>query len=97
LRSVLNDPLIACSPFFFWGRLGGDRSRDGSRYQQDCVNISSISQTCKKDGKYKVTIIRILSIVDDVTTECLGAIPDTSISGRRVAQELSSSDAASQE
>jgi putative transposase len=31
---------------------------------------------------------RILNIVDDVTRECLGAIPDTSISGRRVAREL---------
>lgn len=33
--------------------------------------------------------IRILNIVDDVTRECLAAIPDTSISGRRVARELS--------
>jgi len=32
---------------------------------------------------------RILTIVDDVTRECLAAIPDTSISGRRVARELS--------
>ncbi|MFK4490296.1 putative transposase [Bradyrhizobium sp. USDA 336] len=31
---------------------------------------------------------RILNIVDDVTRECLGAIPETSISGRRVAREL---------
>jgi putative transposase len=31
---------------------------------------------------------RVLNIVDDVTEECLGAIPDTSISGRRVAREL---------
>ncbi|MET4236484.1 transposase InsO family protein [Bradyrhizobium sp. i1.4.4] len=30
----------------------------------------------------------ILNIVDDVTKECLGAIPHTSISGRRVAREL---------
>ncbi len=30
----------------------------------------------------------LLNIVDDVTKECLGAIPDTSISGRRVAREL---------
>ena len=30
---------------------------------------------------------RILNIVDDVTRECLAAIPDTSISGRRVARE----------
>ncbi len=28
------------------------------------------------------------NIVDDVTRECLAAIPDTSISGRRVAREL---------
>ena len=31
---------------------------------------------------------RILNIVDDITKECLGAIPETSISGRRVAREL---------
>jgi putative transposase len=31
---------------------------------------------------------RVLNIVDDVTKECLGAIPDTSIAGRRVAREL---------
>jgi putative transposase len=31
---------------------------------------------------------RILNVVDDVTRECLAAIPDTSICGRRVAREL---------
>lgn len=31
---------------------------------------------------------RVLNIVDDMTRECLAAIPDTSISGRRVAREL---------
>jgi len=31
---------------------------------------------------------RILNIVDDVTRECLAAIPDTSLSGKRVAREL---------
>ena len=31
---------------------------------------------------------RILNIVDDVTRECLAAIPDTSISSKRVAREL---------
>jgi putative transposase len=31
---------------------------------------------------------RILNIVDDVTRECLAALPDTSISGKRVAREL---------
>jgi putative transposase len=32
--------------------------------------------------------LRILNVVYDVTRECLAAIPDTSISGRRVAREL---------
>ena len=32
---------------------------------------------------------RVLNVVDDVTRECLAAIPDTSISRRRVARELS--------
>jgi transposase InsO family protein len=31
---------------------------------------------------------RILNVVDDMTRECLAAIPDTSISGRRVVREL---------
>ena len=31
---------------------------------------------------------RILNIVDDVTRECLRAVLDTSISGKRVAREL---------
>lgn len=31
---------------------------------------------------------RVLNVVDDVTRECVAAIPDTSISGRRVAREL---------
>ena len=31
---------------------------------------------------------RILNVVDDVTRQCLSAIPDTSISGKRVAREL---------
>lgn len=33
---------------------------------------------------------RVLNIVDDVTRECLRAVPDTSISGRRVVRELTS-------
>lgn len=32
--------------------------------------------------------LRILNVIDDVTKGCLAAIPDTSISGRRVAREL---------
>ena len=33
--------------------------------------------------------LRILNVIDDVTKECLAAVVDTSISGRRVARELS--------
>ena len=32
--------------------------------------------------------LRVLNVVDDVTRECLAAVPDTSISGRRVVREL---------
>jgi len=32
--------------------------------------------------------LRILNVIDDVTKECLAAVVDTSISGRRVAREL---------
>jgi transposase InsO family protein len=38
---------------------------------------------------------RVLNIVDDVTRECLAAVPDTSISGRRVVRELTGADLAS--
>ena len=31
---------------------------------------------------------RVLNVVDDVTRECLTAVPDTSISGQRVLREL---------
>ena len=31
---------------------------------------------------------RVLNVVDDVTRECLRAVPDTSISGKRVVREL---------
>ena len=31
---------------------------------------------------------RVLNVVDDVTRECLAAVPDTSISGKRVLREL---------
>lgn len=32
--------------------------------------------------------LRVLNVVDDVTRECLQAVPDRSISGRRVVREL---------
>ena len=32
---------------------------------------------------------RVLSVIDECTRECLALVPDTSISGQRVARELS--------
>ena len=32
---------------------------------------------------------RVLTIIDDVTKECLAAVPDTSLSGKRVVREMS--------
>lgn len=43
--------------------------------------FDTVSSTCGRR-------FRVLNVVDDVTRECLAAIPDTSISGRRVAREL---------
>lgn len=36
----------------------------------------------------EVLRLRVLNVVDDVTRECLAAVPDTSISGHRVVREL---------
>ena len=41
-----------------------------------------------EDPRYQSAVVAYLNIVDDVTKECLGAIADTSISGRRVARVL---------
>ena len=35
---------------------------------------------------------RVLTVIDDVTKECLAAIPDTSITGKRVVREMSDAD-----
>jgi hypothetical protein len=32
--------------------------------------------------------VRVLTIIDDVTKECLAAVPDTSLSGKRVVREM---------
>ncbi len=53
-------------------------AKPNARWSTDCVHDQFAS------GRR----FRILNIVDDVTKQCLGAIPDTSISGRRVAREL---------
>jgi putative transposase len=55
-----------------------DRSQPNSRWSLDFVHDQL---ACGRR-------FRILNIADDVTRECLAAIPDTSISGKRVAREL---------
>lgn len=41
---------------------------------------------CPGRSEHQRRRFRILNLVDDVTRECLAAIPDISISGRRVAR-----------
>ena len=53
-------------------------ARPNARWSLDCVH----------DQMANGRRFRILNVVDDVTHECLAAIPDTSISGHRVAREL---------
>ena len=53
-------------------------SRPNARWPLDCVHDQFV---CGRR-------FRILNVVDDVTQECLGAIPDVSRSGRRVVREL---------
>lgn len=48
-----------------------------------CWNLDFVHDQFACDVRF-----RVLNIVDDVTREGLAAIPDTSISGRRVAREL---------
>ena len=37
---------------------------------------------------------RVLTIIDDVTKECLAAVPDTSLTGKRVVREMDGADRA---
>lgn len=53
-------------------------ARANARWSLDFVHDQSVN-----DQRF-----RVLNVVDDVTRECLAAIPDTSISGRRVARKL---------
>jgi putative transposase len=53
-------------------------ARPNARWSVDFVH-DQLSNGCR---------FRILNVIDDVTKECLAAVADTSISGRRVAREL---------
>src|SRR4249919_2538603 len=49
---------------------------------RSCFQVSALSLFAHR------LRFRVLNIVDDVTRECLAAVPDTSISGKRVVREL---------
>src|ERR1700684_3601438 len=94
LRTQLRDLANERKRFGYW-RLFVLLRRDGGRPVGSRAPIRAES---KPNARWSVDFVhdqlacgrrlRILNIVDDVTRECLAAIPDTSISGRRVAREL---------
>jgi putative transposase len=59
------------------------------RREGDPSGINRIYRLYREEGltvrEHSGRRFRVLNIVDDVTRECLAAIPDTSISGHRVA------------
>ncbi len=61
-------------------RAGADRSPPGAN-QRWSIDFASDALS---DGRW----FRILTIVDDITRECLALIADTSLSGLRVVREL---------
>ena len=65
-------------------RAVGSQRADPSRGAPECALVGRLRPRPLSDGRR----FRILNVIDDVTKECLAAIPDTSISGRRVAREL---------
>ena len=71
-------------------RRGGGRRRPGTR--------APLLTVTRPNARWSVDFVhdqfaqgrrfRIFNVIDDVTKECLAAVVDTSISGRRVAREL---------
>lgn len=59
-------------------------ARPNARWSLDFVHDQFVHDQFASGQRF-----RVLNVVDDVTRKCLAAIPDTSISGRRVARELS--------
>ena len=50
---------------------------------QQCLSLDFVQNQMATGRRF-----RVLNIVDDVTRECLAAVPATSISGKRVIREL---------
>ena len=60
----------------------------GVKVDADGVGMRQGPGQAERAGVLNGRRFRVLNVVDDVTHECLAAIPDISISGRRVAREL---------
>ena len=84
---------VACTPASGWekgqveNQVGAIRRRSfvpWPRFRSYAELNAWLMDRCIACGRR----LRILNVVDDVTKECLAAIVDTSISGRRVAREL---------
>jgi putative transposase len=63
--------------------LGTRRPMEASRAPNDRWSLDFVSDQITDGRRF-----RIFAVVDECTRECLGLVPDTSISGRRVAREL---------
>jgi len=63
--------------------LGERRPMEVPTIANQCWSLDFVSDQMTDGRRF-----RILAVVDDCTRECLALIPDTSISGRRVAREL---------
>ena len=69
-------------------RVVGALSGPGRRLPWPCNRTPAGRSTSCKDQLACGRRFRILNVVDDATRECLLAVADTSISGKRVAREL---------
>jgi putative transposase len=63
--------------------LGARLARPLAMLPNQCWSLDFVHDQCADGRRF-----RIFNIVDDATRECLAAIPDTSISGKRVVREL---------
>jgi putative transposase len=69
---------------FGYRRLGIMLAREGI-----VMNHKKLLRLYRKENlRVRRRRFRVLNVVGDVTRECLAAVPDTSISGRRVVREL---------
>ena len=66
-----------------WRALGAQLARPLAMLANQCWSLDFVHDQCADGRRF-----RIFNIVDDAMRECLAAIPDTSLSGKRVVREL---------